>query len=410
VAGASGFDRLITFDVGGTSADIAIVEGGRPELSKEEHIGEFPVIMPVVGVSSIGAGGGSIARIDSAGVLKVGPRSAGAYPGPACYGQGGDQPTLTDAYLVCGLVDADDFLGGRMRLDRAGAERAIGTLAPALGLDLPHTAEAVLRVAAANMYAEFVNVLSSRGVDPREYALVAFGGAGPVQACDLALEVRIPTVVIPPSPGTLCALGALHADVRGDYVTTVNRRLNAAAPAELRGAYERLVQQAEEWLRTDAPRADAHQLLWSADMRYVGQAYEIEVSIQPEWLEGTDLRELAAVFHTAHQRIYAHADEQAPVEIINVRVTALAALPRPPLAQSHRVRTGPARAATCRVFRRGQWVDAAVYQRANLQPGDCLRGPSLVHQPDSTVFVPPGFEGRIDEQGAIIIQEQPVAN
>src|SRR6476659_5220001 len=202
----AGFDDLITLDMGGTSADIALVRGGRPLYSTDEHVGDFPVVMPAVGVSSIGAGGGSIAWLDQAGVLKVGPRSAGADPGPACYGRGGTEPALSDAFLLCGFLNPDNFVGGRLRLYPARAAEALRPLAEALELDLDGAAEGVIEVATANMYAEFSNVLSRHGVDRRDFSLVAFGGAGPVQACFLAQEFHIPRTVVPPAPGTLCAL------------------------------------------------------------------------------------------------------------------------------------------------------------------------------------------------------------
>src|SRR5215471_2641346 len=226
VASSAGFGNVVTLDVGGTSADIAVVESGRPRYSTAEQVGGIPLMMPVVGVTAIGAGGGSIAWVDDVGVPKVGPQSTGAHPGPACYGRGGTHATLTDAFVLSGFIDPERFLDGRMRLDPSLAEAALQRFADLLGMGLHEAAESVVRVAVSNMYAASTKILSRAGVDPRELALVAFGGAGPVVGALLAREVGIPTVFVPRSPGTLCALGAITADVLNDAVRTVHDRLD----------------------------------------------------------------------------------------------------------------------------------------------------------------------------------------
>ena len=232
VASQAGLPNVITLDVGGTSADIAVVENGRPRVSTSEHVGGVPVMMPVVGVTAIGAGGGSVAWVDDVGVPKVGPQSTGAHPGPACYGRGGTEATLTDAFLVSGFLDPAGFLGGRMPLDRGLAEEAIARFADLLGMTPHEAAESVVRVAVSNMYAEFTKILSRAAVDPRDFALVAFGGAGPVVGALLAREVGIPTVFVPRSPGTLCALGAHqrgHRERRGAQWAASSRRVERRA-------------------------------------------------------------------------------------------------------------------------------------------------------------------------------------
>ena len=241
VAGAAGLDDLITLDVGGTSADIAVVEKGRPRSSTSEHIGGIPVMMPVIGVTAIGAGGGSVAWVDEVGVPKVGPQSTGARPGPACYGRGGTEATLTDAFVVSGFLDPERFLGGRMPLSRTLAEEAVQRYADTLGMGLHEAAESVVRVAVSNMYAAFTRILSRAGIDPRDFALVAFGGAGPLVGSLLAREVGIPTVFVPRAPGTLCALGAITADVLNDAVRTVHQPARRARCGRPRGraAYAR---------------------------------------------------------------------------------------------------------------------------------------------------------------------------
>lgn len=400
----AGYRNLITFDMGGTSADIALVRDGQPVYSTEATVGDFPIVMPVVGVSSIGAGGGSVAWLDPVGVLKVGPRSAGADPGPACYGRGGTEPTLSDAFLCCGFLNPDNFVGGRLRLQPERASAALRPLADALGLDVVAAAEAVIEVATSNMYVAFSNVLARHGLDPRDFALVAFGGAGPVEACFLAEEFHIPRVIIPPSPGTLCAQGAMTADVKSDYVKTVHRRLSALSARQLAGECAELARRGRRWLREEAPAVQHSALTYSADCRYVGQAFQVEVPVDPAWLEDATTDRLRAAFHDRHERLYAHADRAADVELIDLRVTIVGATPKPefrPLPAGH----GPAPAATRRpIHHRRQRHEALVYLRSDLRAGQQLDGPAIVEQEDTTTLVPAGFRATVDPFGNLVIQ------
>jgi N-methylhydantoinase A len=401
----AGFDDLITLDMGGTSADIALVRGGRPLYSTDEHVGDFPVVMPAVGVSSIGAGGGSIAWLDQAGVLKVGPRSAGADPGPACYGRGGTEPALSDAFLLCGFLNPDNFVGGRLRLYPARAAEALRPLAEALELDLDGAAVGVIEVATANMYAEFSNVLSRHGVDPRDFSLVAFGGAGPVQACFLAQEFHIPRIIVPPAPGTLCALGAMSADVKSDYITTLHRRLSRVEPAELAAACAELEARARRWLERDAPPVESSAIAFSADLRYVGQAFQIEVPLDAAWLRTDSLDGLTAAFHELHERLYAHADPKAEVELIDLRATISGATPKPRLRRIERG-AGPAAPYARRpIHYRKQRFEAAIYHRRDLLADQHLDGPAVLEQDDTTTLIPAGFRGQVDDFGNLVIQE-----
>src|SRR5262245_29820309 len=311
-------------------------------------------MMPVVGVTAIGAGGGSVAWVDEVGVPKVGPQSTGAEPGPACYGRGGKEATLTDAFVVCGFVDPERFLGGRMPLDRALADDAIARFAGPLGMTAPEAAESVVRVAVSNMYAEFTKILSRAAVDPRDFALVAFGGAGPVVGALLARDVGIPTVFVPRSPGTLCALGALSADVLNDAVRTVHARLetvplDAGGPAfdagALRETYDALRAELVDWLGRHGADAGSATFGLAADMRYVGQSYEIQVPVEPAWLTAAGGALLSA-FHRAHERAFGHADHEAPAEIVNLSVQLPAARPRVPLAEVRAGSPVPAPRAT----------------------------------------------------------------
>ena len=400
----AGYRDLITFDMGGTSADIALVRDGRPVYSTDEIVGDFPIVMPVVGVSSIGAGGGSIAWLDSVGVLKVGPRSAGADPGPACYGRGATEPALSDAFLLCGFLNPDNFVGGRLRLHPEKSALAMRPLGEALGLDVEATAEAVIEVATSNMYVAFSNVLARHGLDPRDFALVAFGGAGPIEACFLAEEFHIPRVIVPPSPGTLCAQGAMMADLKSDYVKTIHRKLSATSGKLLAAECAELSARATRWLREEAPAVAASATAHSADLRYVGQAFQIEVPIDPAWLEETGTEGLRAAFHDRHELLYAHADRAADVELIDLRATITGATPKPEL-KAVPTGGGPATPAGRRPihYRKHRYV-ASVYHRRDLLAGQHVDGPAVIEQEDTTTLVPADFRASVDAFGNLVIE------
>jgi N-methylhydantoinase A len=398
VGSRAGLADLVTLDMGGTSADVAVVEGGTIADSRDERVGDFPMVLPAVGISSIGAGGGSIAWLDGAGVLKVGPESAGADPGPACYGLGGVRPTLTDAFLVCGYLDPERFAGG-LALVADAAYGAVETLAAPLVSDVFGAAESIVRVALANMYAELSAVLDRRGLDPRDFTLVAYGGAGPLVACRLAEEVHIARVLVPPAPGTLCALGALHADVVTDVVRTLNVRLDRLDGDELASAFAPAADRASAWLEREAPPDAVTALLLSADMRYVGQAYEIEVPVRPEWLDGDDLRPLLDAFHERHERTFFHADRGAPAEIVDLRVRAVGELPKVPDRPPASCTSAPRARATRRIVAAGGRHEASVYARDSLAPGAAIAGPAIVEQDDTTTLVPSGWRVDVDGHG-----------
>lgn len=404
VAKMSGFQDLITLDMGGTSADIALVKGGQPLYSKEEHVGDFPVVIPVVGVSAIGAGGGSIARLDSSGVLKVGPESAGADPGPSCYNMGGNRPTLTDAFLLCRFLNPCNFLGGRMKLCPELAEKAIGNLGNNLNLDVQEAAEAIVEVATANMYTEFSNVLSKNGVDPRDFTLIAFGGAGPVEACFLAREFKISRVLIPMSPGTLGALGTLTADVKSDYIKTVTLNFVDTNADELKKHFDELKEQATIWLAEEGPLVKSTTIQLSVDMRYIGQAFEVEVPIEEAWLTTDKLSEVVKSFHWHHNRMFGQCDEDAPTEIVNIRVVISGITPKPTLKEIPKA-VDEAKSTGSRIvhYDRNSYT-ARVYDRKNLRWGHTLKGPAIVEQIDTTVLILDGFGGNVDNYGNIIIE------
>jgi N-methylhydantoinase A len=406
----AGMERLITLDMGGTSADVGVVEG-EPHLSTDSHVGDFPVILPAVDVSSIGAGGGSVAWTDAEGVLKVGPRSAGARPGPACYGLGGSEPTVTDAYVALGILDPERFLGGRMRLQASLARAALARVGGALGLEPEGAAEAILNVATAQMYAALVPLMARKGVDLADHALLAFGGAGPTHAFLLAQEVGIRRVLVPPHPGVLCAIGCLVADAKGDFVRTVYRSLpragGAAILAELARGFDELEHEARAWLEAEAIPVSEIAVVRGADMRYLGQSFEIPVPIgagSPDLEDdGTALR---AAFHRAYSQIYGYTDPEADLEVINIRLTVVGRAPKPALASpagSGEAGGHPPAARTTRPVRwAGRWQAAAVYPRERLAPGATFPGPAVVEQFDSTVFIPEGFAVRVDAVGNLL--------
>ena len=313
----SGEAKLFTLDMGGTSADMSLIDG-RPRVSVESTIGDFPLFLPAVAIETIGAGGGSIAWVDAHGVLKVGPRSAGADPGPACYGRGGREPTVTDAYLITGILGENDLLGGRMELSRARAEDAIGSLAKVLGVETVQAAEAVLRVATANMVASFLPMIARYGVDHREFSLQAYGGAGPTHAFLLAAEAGIRKLVIPHSPGAMCAVGAAVSDVQMDFVRSVLTELSDEGGME--EMYTEMEETARMWLTDQGLETAAAAFERSADMRYKGQSFEIMVGLAGEG----DYEE---AFHRRYEETFGYRDPDSAIEVLQIRMLAKAPNP-----------------------------------------------------------------------------------
>ena len=403
VAGVAGFSRIISFDMGGTSTDVALLDG-RPRTTNEAVVAGLPVAVPVLDIHTVGAGGGSLARFDRAGALRVGPESAGADPGPACYGRG-DRPTVTDAQLVLGRISLDGFLGGEFRLDPARARRALQDVlraAPSGPRMLEEFAQGIVDVANAVMEKAIRVISIERGHDPRDYTLVAFGGAGGLHACELAAGLRLPRVLVPRLPGGLSALGILRADVVKEYVRTVQigglpppeiqRRLVVAfAGVERAGALEL----AREGFR-NRRQVRVERFL---DCRYAGQGYELTIRASGDF---------AAAFHRTHQQRYGHSDVTRTVEIVNVRVRMAGLTPKPGLPRSASAGASPAaaRQAERRLFVRGQWKVAVFYDRARLRAGNRLRGPAVVSEYGATTFLPPGWHARVDPFGNLLLEPE----
>jgi N-methylhydantoinase A len=406
-----GDDQLMTVDMGGTSFDIGLIIGGVPRVSSEGKFEGYPVKIPAVDVHAIGAGGGSIAWIDRGGALNVGPQSAAADPGPACYGLGGDEPTVTDANLALGRLNPDYFLGGEMKLYPARARAAIEKhVARPLRLSLEDAAYGIVRVVNANMVKGMAGSSIEKGFDPREFTLIAFGGAGPLHACELAKHLGMRKVVIPLYPGALSAFGLVTSDIRSDYVQTIAKPAASLDPRELERGYAAMEQKARRQLREEkVPESDMRSE-WSADLRYAGQAYELNVPVPHNGrLARKDVEEMVRRFHTTHQKVYAYSSTDEPVEVINVRLTAIGSVQEVGLARRRR-EGGSASSAlkgTRPVYFEGRgFVKSPVYERDWLRPGKLLRGPCIVEEIISSTVVIPGATARIDAWGNIIINLQ----
>lgn len=401
----AGFPDIVTMDMGGTSTDISLIINGKPQVTTQADLEGMPIRVPVVDINAIGAGGGSIASIDEGGALRVGPRSAEAIPGPACYGRGGTLPTVTDANLVVGRLGAETALGGSMKLDRDAASAALDAeVAKPLSLSTTQAATGVLRVANANMERGIRVVSVQRGHDPRDFALVPFGGAGPLHAADVAESLGIPTVLVPPAPGILCAMGILMSDLRHDLVATNLMALAAVDEAQVWAALELLRVQGETLLDADGVPTDARRVETFVDVRYIGQSFELSLPIA----EGAGLEALAEAFHSAHAHKFGHADRDAPVEIVNLRVLAVGETP--PLVLPEVEAGEQTVAADALVTQRDvffevdqSWHKTPVYRREQLRVGNEITGPAVIDEVSSTTLLRPGDHSRVDELGNIII-------
>lgn len=409
VAKAAGFSRLITIDIGGTSTDVSIIDG-EPRYSTENHVGNFPVIMPAVDVTSIGAGGGSIAWVDSFGVLKVGPRSAGAKPGPVCYGLGGTEPTLTDAFVCLGIIDAGEFAGGRVRINKEKGLSSISALAEKLGMSVEAAAEAIIRIATSHIYSTLVPLLARKGVDYADYALLPFGGAGPMHGLLVARDIGIKKVIVPLHPGVLCATGALVADVRRDFVRTIHRRFEAGQSGDLMSTLARafgdLESQGNDWLDGQGLTYVTRRFRRLADMRYDGQSFEITVDLDGVLLSEGD-GPLVAAFHREYEKVYGYSNAGSRLELRDVRLVAVGETPKPRLervAARAVVATTEPVAVEKSIYHDGRWQPARFIDRAQLVPGSSIAGPAIIRQYDTTTFVPAGYSATTDEFGNLLAE------
>jgi N-methylhydantoinase A len=411
LSGQAGFPEAITFDMGGTSTDVSLCPG-RVQETSEGTIAGLPLRLPIIDIHTVGAGGGSIARLDPGGALRVGPESAGSDPGPVCYGrEEAREITVTDANLVLGRLDAGHFLGGRMALDLERTLDQMQALARRMSLPLEAAAWGVIRVANSNMERAIRTISVERGHDPRRFTLVAFGGAGPLHACELAAALRIPRVLIPPHPGVLSALGMILADVVKDYAQTVMLPVEDAGADRLQHLFAPLYEQAWADLRAEGLDEDTIELQPALDMRYVGQSYELGIPLTggieagPAWH--------GQAFHAAHRQRFSYSSEGEPVEIVNLRLKAIGQTPKPAPAPQPLGNVDPR--AACMGYKPVFFADAghpnaarpipaALYERARLAPGAMVVGPAVVFELDTTIVVPPGWAGRVDGWSNLVME------
>ena len=391
----TGLPNLITADVGGTSFDVAVVENGRPSVSTEGIVEGHPIKFPHINIHTIGAGGGSIAWLDRAGALRVGPHSAGAQPGPICYRRGGTRPTVTDAHAALGRLGA--LLEGEMVLDmeaaRAGLAREVGE---PLGLAPAAAADGILRVVNAAMTRAIRVMTVERGIDPRRFTLIAFGGAGPLHATDLARSLGISDVLVPVAPGNFSALGLLAAPVREDRVRTFRAHADAVDGNALASAFTTLSHEAVAALEDDGFSPAQIRCERSADLRYVGQAYELTIPVPGEAVTAAAWRGAVAQYHRAHERAYGFAKPGDPVEIVNVRLTAFVDLERPRWVAQEGRDADAVPDARRPVWFGGRWVECPIFRRRNLRAGDRCAGPAIIEEHGATTVLAPGDAAAVD--------------
>jgi len=395
--GDSSRGDVITLDMGGTSADVSLVRGFRPSFTSEREIEGRPVKLAAIDINAVGAGGGSIAWIDTDGLMKVGPQSAGAAPGPACYGRGGAKPTVSDANLLLGRL-SPVLLDGAMLLDTAAAQAAIDGLAGELGLSPRETALGIVEIVNATMVSAVRHISVERGIDPQGFDLVAFGGAGPLHGADVARALGMRRVIIPGRPGLLCAEGLLNAPLREDLVMALGARLDEAGLAALEHGMDALAGRAREWFAANAGEGS---LRFLADMRFVGQNFELRVAVE----HGGDADSIREKFLALHREMYGHADAAAPVEIVALRAEAVLPMTAAPAPQAGSAGGAPVRTGTRRVvLADAVAAEAAVYRRETISAGQAIAGPAIIEQTDSTIFVTAGDRALADARGNLIIE------
>ena len=403
---AAGIDDLLTIDMGGTSADVALIRNGQPALSTAGRVGVHPLAFPMIDIHTVGAGGGSIATVTEQGAIRVGPESAGADPGPACYGKGGERPTVSDANLLLGRIPPA-LLDGEVALDPAAAEAAIRShVAEPLGIDLIAAAEGIVDLVNANMTGALKVMSVERGLDPRDFSLAAFGGAGPVHGADLVRELQAASLLVPRFPGILCAIGLLTTDLRYDFAVTRLQRAGAFDAAATEAVFAELAYEADRCLEANGIPPERRRFRRSADMRYEKQGVELTVPLNGAVTEG-GLDTLTADFHALHERLYTFSDPAQPVEIVNQRVEAAGltdkfALPELPAAPSEQPEPAGERLAC---LGGGTLRATPTYRREALLAGHRVEGPAIVDQLDSTTVLLPGQTARADRYGNLLISE-----
>jgi len=409
VAGNGGFENILTFDMGGTSTDVALCENGEPTIGRDTSIGQFRIKVPSVSVHTVGAGGGSVAHVpELTRALRVGPQSAGAVPGPASYGRGGEEPTVTDANVVLGYLPPK-LLGGEMQLDVAAAHAAVQKIADAMGLDsVEAAAEGIIKIVNENMAGALRVVSVQRGHDPRDFALVAYGGAGPLHANAMAELMGSFPVVVPPAPGLLCAIGDLVADFRDEFAQTLISVLDEADSINVADILDTLGGRATEWLDGEGIAEEVRSVSFVADMRYHRQGYEIPVSVDPANVRANGLGDLEERFNQLHEQLYGFRMPDTACEIVNLRSVGAGVVPKPDLPSGEIGGTDASGAVVEEhdIVVEGQKIPAKIYDRAKLQPGATFDGPAIVTEFDSTTVVLPGYVASVDATFNILIDRK----
>jgi N-methylhydantoinase A len=403
IASLAGHPDALGFDMGGTSTDVSLIQDGKPMISRQTALGYYPIKIPSVEVHSVGAGGGSIAHVPMTGALRVGPESAGADPGPACYGRGGILPTVTDANVVLGHLPPS-LLGGEMALDLGAAEEAVAKIAGALGLDLHQAAQGILDIVNENMFGALRLVTVQKGLDPRDFALVAFGGAGPMHGNAIAMLAGAFPVIVPPTPGVLSALGFLYSDVKNEFAQTFIRNIGDIQPGQVIEILSKLGVDAKSWLDEEGIELGSQELRYEADVRYFRQGYEFSLDVSQEALTNGGLRDLEERFGTAHERLYGFK-LTSPVELVNLRAVGTGRVTKVgfPKFEKAGEDASAARVDEHRVYIEGNFVSSKIYDRTLLQAGNRIAGPAVVVQHDSTTVIHPGHVGEVDEFLNILI-------
>ena len=403
----AGIPDIITFDVGGTSTDVCLIEGGKPMIAKQREVEGYPLRFPMVDVHSVGAGGGSIAWVDSGGFLHVGPQSAGANPGPACYNLGGDEPTVTDANVVLGRLPSEALLGGDMPIRADLARRTLEEkVARPMGLSVEQAAQGILTILTENMLQGIRAISVERGFDPRTFTLVAFGGAGPLLVSSLAQELGISNVLVPISPGLLCALGLVVADVRSDFSVTRIMDLKEGVADLLNESFAEIEQKAERLFESEQIEISRRRIHRAIDMRYIGQSHELTVPVQAGLFQEGDIASVGVGFQKEHERVYGYATD-APIQFVTLRVTAIAqAMPPPatrPLQASTNLNLALRGKRSVYFKESGDYLETPVYERMKVPVDSAISGPAIFEQMDTTTLVLPGQHARCDKLGNLIL-------
>jgi N-methylhydantoinase A len=399
----TGYNNIITFDMGGTSCDVALVKDGAPGIASRGKIEGRDLAVPMMDINTVSAGGGTIARVDRFGELVVGPESAGAVPGPACYGRGGSAPTITDCNLVLGHLSADNFLGGQMALDATKAESAIAdAIARPLGMSVTEAAAGVVRIIDVKMEEAIKAISTMRGHDLRDFMLLAFGGAGPVHAGRIARDLGMAGVIVPLYPGVFSAIGLLMSHVKHDYIQSKMSPMSDLRPHDVEAVFERLAAQAQVELRADGFADEQICVERSLDLRYAGQGYEVGIDYD------ADLKRLRHRFDEQHRSLFGHMAPDEPVEVVSYRVRGIGLVPQVEMPKFKP--TGAPLTAAKRGIRRvhfdGESLDCPIYQRDRLDVGLAIRGPAILDQLDCTTVIYPDQVARVDDWKNLIVTQE----